>query len=64
MADYVDALLGPHGEIPLFGDDDGGRFFHPYGRKTAYGRTTLATVSILLDRDYGFEEAALADPDW
>ena len=59
MADYVDALLGPQREIPLFGDDDGGRFFSPYGRKTAYGRATLATASVLLDRDYGYDEAEL-----
>jgi hypothetical protein len=59
MADYVDALLGPQREIPLFGDDDGGRFFSPYGCKTAYGRATLATASVLLERDYGYEEADL-----
>ena len=61
MADYIDALLGPAREIPLIGDDDGGRFFHPYGRKNAYGRATLATVATLLDRDYGFDENDLND---
>jgi hypothetical protein len=59
MTDYIDSLLGPAREIPLFGDEDGGRFFHPYGRKTAYGRATLATASLLLDRDYGYDEADL-----
>ncbi len=59
MVDYVDALLGPQRQIPLFGDDDGGRFFSPYGRKNAYGRATLATASVLLERDYGYDEADL-----
>ncbi len=59
MADYVDALLGPERLMPFFGDDDGGRFFHPYGEKAAFGRSTLATAALLLDRDYGFEEADL-----
>jgi hypothetical protein len=59
MGDYLDALFGRQREIPLFGDDDGGRIFHPYGRKTAYGRATLATLSVVLDRDYGYEETDL-----
>jgi hypothetical protein len=56
MADYIDALLGPERSMPIFGDDDGGRFFFPYGDKAAFGRGTLATASLLLERDYGFEE--------
>ncbi|MGH9718731.1 MAG: heparinase II/III family protein, partial [Bryobacteraceae bacterium] len=31
MAAYLAALAGPAGRLPLLGDDDGGRFFHPYG---------------------------------
>ena len=31
MADFLEALLGPNGELPFLGDDDGGRLFHPYG---------------------------------
>lgn len=58
MTDYIDALLGPERSMPSpFGDDDGGRFFHPYGDKSAYGRATLATAALLLERDYGFEES-------
>ena len=57
MMDYIDALLGPDRRMPFFGDDDGGRFFHPYGDKAAFGRATLATAALLLERDYGFEEA-------
>jgi hypothetical protein len=29
MAEYLDALLGAEGMLPLIGDDDGGRLFHP-----------------------------------
>jgi hypothetical protein len=42
MGDYLDALLGPRGEIPLIGDDDGGRLFHPYGTRSRFGRASLA----------------------
>jgi hypothetical protein len=46
MAAYLDALLGPAGRIPLVGDDDGGRVFHPYGDRDAFGRATLATCGV------------------
>ena len=41
MAGYLDALLGPSGILPLIGDDDGGRLFHPYGDRTRFGQATL-----------------------
>jgi hypothetical protein len=47
MAEYLDALHGPAREIPLIGDDDGGRLFHPYGVSTRFGRATLATCACL-----------------
>jgi hypothetical protein len=50
MAEYLDALLSPAGELPLMGDDDGGRFFFPYGKRTGFGASTLATCAILLRR--------------
>jgi len=53
MAEYLHALLGPARTLTSIGDDDGGRFFHPYGRRDQFGRATMATVSIVLDR-----------PDW
>jgi len=31
MAKFLDALAGPTGRLPLLGDEDGGRFFHPFG---------------------------------
>ena len=50
MAEYLGALLGPARDLPLIGDDDGGRLFHPYGEHTQFGRATLATCGVLFDR--------------
>jgi uncharacterized heparinase superfamily protein len=46
MAEYLDALLGPGGRLPLIGDDDGGRVFHPCGDRASFGRATLATCGV------------------
>ena len=50
MAQYLSALLGSSRNIPFLGDDDGGRFFYPYGEHPLYGRATLATCSVFLGR--------------
>jgi hypothetical protein len=34
MTEYLAALVGPADTIPLIGDDDGGRLFHPYGLRS------------------------------
>ena len=49
MAAYLHAVLGPSRTMPLIGDDDGGRLFHPYGGRERFGRATIATASIVLD---------------
>ena len=49
MAEYLRALTGTAGRLPGIGDDDGGRFFHPYGSRELFGRSTLATCACLLD---------------
>lgn len=51
MAEYLDALLGPSRSLPFLGDDDGGRFFHPYGPRDQFGRATLATCGAMLGRE-------------
>ena len=38
-------LLGPDRRLPFLGDDDGGRWFHPYGDRAAFGCATLATAN-------------------
>ncbi len=50
MAEYLAALLGPERRLPFLGDDDGGRWFHPYGARDEFGRATLATCGILFQR--------------
>ena len=50
MAEYLQALLGPARKLPYIGDDDGGRFFHPFGTRDEFGRSTMATCSVFLDR--------------
>ncbi len=50
MADYLDGLLGPSRTLAFFGDDDGGRLFHPFGPRDQFARATLATASAVLRR--------------
>jgi hypothetical protein len=56
MADYLHAVMGPARSLPFLGDDDGGRWFHPYGARDQFGRATLATCAALLERrDWTFD---------
>ena len=57
MAAYARSLLGPGWRIPLMGDDDGGRLFHPYGIRAEFGRATMATCSAIFK-----ESSWLRDP--
>jgi hypothetical protein len=50
MAAFLDAICGPQRTLPFIGDDDGGRFFHPYGSRERFGRATLATCSVFFHR--------------
>lgn len=50
MAEILDALLGVSGVLPFLGDDDGGRFFHPYGERNRFALATLATCGVFLHR--------------
>ncbi len=50
MAEYLHAVLGPARALAFIGDDDGGRLFHPYGSRDRFGRATMATASVVLDR--------------
>jgi hypothetical protein len=74
MAEYLAALCWRDGSIPLIGDDDGGRLFHPFGQRPAFSRGTLAACAVyfgerrwLLEREdlhpvaaWWFGERALA----
>jgi hypothetical protein len=50
MAQYLAALMGPSRSLPFLGDDDGGRFFHPFGPRHRFGRATLAACGCFLGR--------------
>jgi len=50
MADYLAAVQGPSRVLPLVGDDDGGRFFYPFGTRSHFGRATLAGCAAWLGR--------------
>jgi hypothetical protein len=49
MADFLDALMGTSRTLPLIGDDDGGRFFNPYGKPQEFARGTIATCARFFD---------------
>lgn len=53
MAQAIASLLDEQRTFPLIGDDDGGRFFHPYGCRRGFANATLATCAAL------FPEAGL-----
>ena len=60
MAGFLHALMGPDRTLPFLGDDDGGRWFHPYGRRDQFGRATLAACATFLGRkDWTFETCDL-----
>ena len=52
MAEFLAFITSHDGELPFLGDDDGGRFFSPYGQRTKFGRGTLATLSLFLRRRF------------
>ena len=48
MAEFLATIVDEAGNLPLLGDDDGGRLFHPYGKRSQFARATLATASVML----------------
>jgi hypothetical protein len=58
MAEFLDALVGPSGRLPLIGDDDGGRLFHPYSDRREYALETLAACGRLREPRHGHALAA------
>jgi hypothetical protein len=50
MAEFLRALIGPGRKLAFLGDDDGGRFFHPYGPRNEFGCATLAACAVFLNR--------------
>lgn len=52
MAEFLAAIVAQDGSLPFLGDDDGGRFFHPYGVRPRFARATLAVASLLGGTSY------------
>ena len=52
MAKFLSSIVSDSGELPFLGDDDGGRFFSPYGPRSGFARATLATASLLVGRHF------------
>ncbi len=50
MAEFLDAVMGRSRRLPFFGDDDGGRLFHPYGDRDRFGGATLTAYGVFLNR--------------
>jgi Heparinase II/III-like protein/Heparinase II/III N-terminus len=60
MAVFLHTLMGPERSLTFLGDEDGGRWFHPYGRRDQFGRATIATCATFLGRtDWTFESCDL-----
>jgi len=61
MSKHLAILMGPSRQLPLLGDDDGGRLFGlPFGFGQP-GRATLATAAALLHQDLPFDSEDLAE---
>ena len=52
MAKFLASITSVSGELPFLGDDDGGRFFSPFGPRPLFARATLATLSLLLGEQF------------
>jgi hypothetical protein len=50
MASFLHAIVAPSGKMPFFGDDDGGRLFHPYGDRRCFALATLASCSVFFQK--------------
>ena len=62
MGDYLHAVIGPARTLPFLGDDDGGRLFHPYGRRDRFARASMATASLMCNRADWLLDAADLHP--
>ena len=49
MVAALAVLTDNDGRFPLFGDDDGGRFFHPFGERRLFPGATLTSASFFFD---------------
>ena len=50
MTEFLASILNANGDLPRLGDDDGGRLFHPFGKRAHFARGTIAAASVILDK--------------
>ena len=62
MAEFLASIVSPTGDLAFLGDDDGGRFFSPYGVRSRFARGTLAAASVLTGRRFfAYDDRDLAE---
>ncbi len=66
MARFLAAINGPAGLLSFFGDDDGGRLFHPYGDRATFARATLTTCASIFPGEQfpACPKTAAEQADW
>ena len=52
MAEFLASIVTGNGDLSFTGDDDGGRFFFPYGDRSRFARATLAVISVLVGKRF------------
>ena len=56
MGEFLASIVSDAGDLPFLGDDDGGRFFSPFGPRSRFARGTLAAASLLTGKGhFGFD---------
>ena len=64
MAGFLASIVGPDELLTCFGDDDGGRLFHPYGPRDRFAQATLSNCGQRLGVERGrtawFPQSGLA----
>ena len=56
MSEFLASIVSDIGDLPFLGDDDGGRFFHPFGPRPRFARASLAVSSILTGKRFSLYE--------
>lgn len=60
MREFLACIMGPAQRLPFIGDDDGGRFCHPYGRRDEFGRASNVGLRTASRQSRLFPESGLA----
>jgi hypothetical protein len=62
IAEFLASIVSHTGDLPFLGDDDGGRFFSPYGVRSRFAHGTLAAATVLTGRRFfAYDDRDLAE---